>query len=303
MAAAFVAFDLDGTLGSFDPVGPWSSIFSVETLENEVNKASLSSALKERLRAAERLFIEKVKADKKIMSLIFRPNLDALMAPLIKAKRAGKIGAVCMYSNTFETFTMYFAKRIIEDRYAYPGFFDCLVDSTHPIRKYDWDQNKEDNTQPLKTFHGLKKIFNKLCGVKETIQPENILFVDDRSVKHHLEAEEKNGLTYLQVSSYVPDFSKEMRKRAYIMGLEVLLETNLVDYPAFLSSKIFHTEKLMMVGSNYTMMKIDGIFNMLKIVENDMLTPYQGPKAFKRDTGLIRRTILAFLFRCSQKTK
>jgi hypothetical protein len=198
---------------------------------------------------------------------------------------------------------MYFAKRIIEERYAYPGFFDCLVDSTHPIRKYDWDQNKEDTVQPLKTFHGLKKIFKTLCHINETIEPDNILFVDDRREKHHLEVEEKNGLTYLHVSPYVPDFTKDMRKRAYIMGLEVILETNLVDYPAFLSSKIFHTEKPMMVGNNYSMMKIDGVFNMLNIVENDMLTPYQGPKPFKNDTGLIRRTILAFLFRNSQKTK
>jgi hypothetical protein len=295
MATAFVAFDLDGTLGSFDPVGPWSSLFSIETLENEVNKASLSAALKQRLRVAERAFIQKIKADTKIMNLIFRPNLDALIRPLIKAKRAGKIGAVCMYSNTFETFTMYFAKRMIEEQYAYPGFFDCLVDSTHPIRKYDWDQNKEDKTQPLKTFHGLKKIFKMLCGVKETIRPENILFVDDRQVKHHLETEEKNGLTYLQVSSYIPDFTMEMRKRAYIMGLEVLLETNLVDCPAFLSSKIFHTEKPMMVDNEYITVKTDGVFDLLKIVENDMLTPYQPPKPFENDTVNIRRTIIAFL--------
>lgn len=297
MATAFVAFDLDSTLGSFDPVGPWSGLFSVETLENGEGTIPLTPALKRRLRAAESLFIEKVKANTKMMNLIFRPNLDALMTPLIKAKRAGKIGAVCIYSNTFETFSMYFAKRIIEERYACPGFFDCLVDSTHPIRKYDWDQNKVDNKQPLKTFHGLKKIFKILCGVKEDIQPESVLFVDDRSVKHHLEAEEKNGLTYLQVSSYVPDFTKDMRKQAYMMGLEVLLETNLVDCPAFLSSKIFHTD-----GGNGGNSSND-LFSYLKLIERDMLTPFQPPKAFKSDTGLIRRTVLAFLFRCSQKTK
>jgi hypothetical protein len=291
MPAAFVAFDLDSTLGSFDPVGPWSGLFSVETLENGERRIPLTPALKRRLRAAESLFIEKVKADKKMMNLIFRPNLDALMTPLIKAKRAGKVRAGCIYSNTFETFTMYFAKRIIEERYAYPGFFDCLVDSTHPIRKYDWDQNKVDNKQPLKTFHGLKKIFKTLCGVKEDIPPESILFVDDRSVKHHLEAEEKNGLTYLQVAAYVPDFSEGIRKRAYIMGLEVLLETNLVDCPEFLSSKIFQTD-----DSN-------DLFSYLKLIEGDMQVPFQPPKAFKSDTGHIRRTVLAFLFRCSQKTK
>jgi len=96
MPAAFVAFDLDSTLGSFDPVGPWSGLFSVETLENGERMIPLTPALKRRLRAAESLFIEKVKADKKMMNLIFRPNLDALMAPLIKAKRAGKVRAVCI---------------------------------------------------------------------------------------------------------------------------------------------------------------------------------------------------------------
>jgi hypothetical protein len=295
MAVLFVTFDLDSTLGSFDLVGPWSAVFSIETLENGNNKIQLTAALKRRLRAAESLFIEKVKANTKMMKLIFRPNLDALIRPLIKAKRAGKIGAICMYSNTFNTFTMYFAKQLIEERYTCPGFFDCLVDSTHPIRKYDWDQNKEDKTQPLKTFHGLKKIFKMLCGVKETIRPENVLFVDDRSIKHHLEVEEKNGLTYLQVSPYIPDFNMEMRKLAYIMGLEVLLETNLVDCPAFLSSKIFHTEKPMMVGSEHTTVKIDGVFDLLKIVENDILTPYPPPKTINNDTVNIRRTIIAFL--------
>ena len=286
--SAYVAFDLDNTLGSFDLIGPWSRVFSIETLENETHKSSLTPALKRRLRAAETLFIEKIKANMEMIHLIFRPNLDALIRPLIKAKQAGKIRAVCIYSNTFETFSMYFAKRIIEERYACPGFFDCLVDSTHPIRKYDWGQNGTNTLQPLKTFHGLKKIFKTLCGVKEAIEPENVLFVDDRRVKHHLEQEEKNGLIYLQVSSYVPEFNEDLRKRAYLMGLQVLLETNLVDYKPFLSSDIFYE---------------NGPFSLLKAVEEATLTPFQPPSPFKSDTGQIRRTVLAFLSKNSQRTK
>lgn len=277
---AFVAFDLDNTLGSFDLVGPWSGVFSVEALENERHNSSLTPALKRRLREAESLFIDKIKANRQMMNQMFRPNLDALIMPLVKAKQTGKIRAVCMYSNTFQTVSMYFAKRIIEERYACPGFFDCLVDSTHPIRKYDWDQNKGGTVQPLKTFHGLKKIFKILCGVKDAIQPENVLFVDDRTVKHHLEAEETNGLTYLQVNSYVPEFSEDLRKLAYLMGLQVLLETNLVDYEPFLSSNIFSE---------------GDVFTHLKIVETDSLTPFQPPQPFKNDTPHIRKTVLAFL--------
>jgi hypothetical protein len=290
--AKFVAFDLDATIGSFELIGPWSSIFNVETVENSV---VLSAGLKRRMRIAEDMFIEKIKANKKIIEHIFRPNLDELIIPLIKAKRAGKVRAVCIYSNTSETFTMYFAKKIIEERYSCAKFFDCLVDATHPIRKYDWDKNTEDALQPLKTFHGLKKIFRTLCNVKNTIRPENVLFVDDRSEKHHLEAEEKNGLTYLHVESYVPEFSEDVRKEAYMVGLQVLLETNLVDYPPFLSSEIFYRSQKVFDAQTLKTISVNGFFSLLKFVEAELINPLQPSAPFKGDDTLIRKTVAEFL--------
>ena len=285
---ALVAFDLDNTLGSFDIIGPWSSFFSVETLENADNEIFFSKPLETRLRGAEALLIEKIKADKELLEKLFRPNLDALIVPLVKAKKSGKVRAVCMYSNTTCTFAMYFAKRIIEDRYACPDFFDCLVDATHPIRKYDWEQNKVNKIQPLKTFIGLKKIFKTLCEVKDSIRPADIIFVDDRVEKHHLAQEERDGLTYLQVSGYVPHVAKAVRSRAYLMGLQVLLKAELTNEPEYLLSNIFQKPH------------IGGFFNLLEDTAKAIVTPYFPPQPFKDDSTKIRRVITTFLRRYSK---
>ena len=290
---ALVAFDLDNTLGSFDATGPWASFFSVETLENGFNGLRLPLALAERLHKAEEIFIDYVKECKELFELIFRPNLDALIVPLVKAKRSGKVRAICMYSNTSCTFSMHFAKKIIEERYGCPGFFDCMVDATHPIRKYDWEQNKADKIQPLKTFVNLRRIFRELCGITDEIQPERILFVDDRVEKHHLEHQEKDGLTYLQVSGYVPNISQKLRKRVYFMGLQTLLETGLIDDPAYLSSKIFRRGK----GAE----EINGFFDLLGKTEDEILEPYFPAMVFKHDTIKIRRIITTFLGKFSKE--
>ena len=292
---ALVAFDLDNTLGSFDAVGPWGEFFSVEMLENGSNRISLTPTLKSRLRKAEDMLVEQIKANKGLFELIFRPNLDALIVPLVKAKRSGKVRAVCMYSNTSCTFSMYFAKRIIEDRYNCPDFFDCVVDVTHPIRKYDWNQNKIDKIQPLKTFVGLKRIFRTLCGVTDDIYPARILFIDDRSVKHHLAQEEKDGLVYLLVTPYIADISQNLRKQVYLMGLQVLMDTHMVDYPAYLSSKIFHTDKHALIERNPAVIDVNGFFNLLALTEKSIMTPYFSATKFKDDTVNIRRVIIPFL--------
>lgn len=284
---ALVAFDLDNTLGSFDPIGPWANFFSVETLENEENKMTLSDPLKDRIRSAETMFIEKVKENPDLLDLLFRPNLDILIAPLVRAKKSGKVRAVCMYSNTFSTFTMYFAKRIIEERYDSPGFFDAVVDSTHPIRKYDWEQNRPSKIQPLKTFIGLKRIFKNLCGVKDLIYPDRILFVDDRVMKHHLAEQEKDGLVYIQLNAYVPNIPLLVRGRAYCIGLQTLLESGLTDYAPYIESEICTHEPA-------------GFFKLLKLTEEAILKPYFPPQEFKDDTKKIRQIMTIFLSRFSK---
>jgi hypothetical protein len=293
-----VAFDLDNTLGCFDAVYPWGHFFSVEELENSVNAYNLSPHLKGRLRKAETMFVEKIRAYRDFFSILLRPNLDALLKLLIKAKREGTIRAVCIYSNTGSTFTLFFAKRIIEEQYQCPGFFDCLVDANDPIRKYDWEQYSTDDLQLPKTFVGLKRIFKEYCGVNNTIHPNRILFVDDREVKHHLQNEEKNGLTYLQVTPYIPDITTEMRQKIYNIGLEVLLETNLVDSPMYLFSEIFQTQKMRRTQARrFLKNNINGLFDLLEYSENSASVPWLPAEKFKDDTTKIRKVMILFVKR------
>ena len=295
-----VAFDLDNTLGCFDGIYAWGHFFSVDELENNVNSLEIDTppSLKARLKKAERLFIHKIREYRALFSVILRPNLDALIKPLIRAKRNGTVRAICMYSNTSSTFTMYFAKQVIEEMYSCPGFFDCLVDATDTIRKYDWEQSKE-TSQPLKTFHVLKRIFKEYCGVTDVITPDRILFVDDRKLRHHLTNEEKNGLTYLQVTPYVPDITQKMREMIYTIGLEVLLDTNLVDCPAYLFSNIFETKRERRTDSGRHITEdIKGMFDMLEYTESVILTRWSAPMDFSDDTAAIRRVMTLFVKRC-----
>jgi len=300
IATGLVAFDLDNTLGCFDGIYPWGYFFSVDELENGVNALDIDTppALKGRLKKAEQLFIKKLRAYRELFSVILRPNLDALIKPLIRAKRNGTVRAICMYSNTSSTFTMHFAKHIIEEQYSCPGFFDCMVDATDPIRKHDWEDSK-DWSQPLKTFPVLKRIFKEYCGVTDIITPDRILFVDDRKERHHLANEEKHGLTYLQVTPYVPDITRRMREMIYTIGLEVLLETNLVDYPPYLFSNIFETTREKRTDSGRrSRVDIRGMFDMLEFTETAVLSPWSNPVDFSDDTAAIRRVMALFVKRC-----
>jgi len=117
---SLVAFDLDNTLGFFDVVGPWGEFFSVDLLENSVNTLKnpgqiFSPTLKRRLRKVEAAVLKAIRGNPEILEMIIRPNLDALLLPIIQAKRKGKVTAVCIYSNTPNTYSMYLAKALIED--------------------------------------------------------------------------------------------------------------------------------------------------------------------------------------------
>ena len=111
--------------------------------------------------------------------------------------------------------------------------------------------------------------------------------------------EEKNGLTYLQVTPYVPDITSRMREMIYTIGLEVLLETNLVDYPPYLFSNIFETKREKRTDSGRRVTEdIKGMFDMLEFTETVILRPWSRPIDFSNDTAAIRRVMTLFVKRC-----
>jgi len=287
---ALIAFDLDNTLGFFFHIGIWSDFFSAETIENSFNKRinptlKISASLRKKLKQAEELYIQKLLKSPAVLKTVFRPNLGEMIHPLINNK---KVRAVAIYSNTWNTFNPYLGKRLIEEIYKCPGLFTCLVDATHSLRQADWKET--ENGQPLKTFKVLKTIFTDLCKVKGSITPEHILFVDERPKKHRLQHED--GLTYLKPTIFDPKLSMPIREKIFMIGLEVLEETGLLEDHEYLSSDIFHCKKY---SDTDKTVSIDNIYKLLELAEKKLRSEGLHGVKFKDDSKEIRECIEKFL--------
>ena len=297
---ALVAFDLDNTLGYFNHIGVWADLFSLDNLENQFNLAlnpnfKLSPALRKTLRGAEKLYIKKILESPKIVESTLRPNLDAMILPLIQAKKMGKIRAICIYSNTWNTLTIYLGKAIIEATYNCENLFDCVVDASHPIRAHDW-LNK-DQGQQIKTFKVLKLIFKDLCNVKGAIRQSDILFVDERMEKHQIANEVSEGLIYLKPTEYLPKVSINILHHIFDIGIEVLEESGIFKNREYLESDITHGIKFGEWGADNKFIPITNVFELIQIAEESLRASGLRGHAFVDDTKEIRESINKFLLR------
>lgn len=268
---ALVAFDLDNTLGFFYHIGIWGNFFSVETFESSFNRhlnphISLRPSLKEKLRKAEGLFIKKLLKSPRLLKTILRPDLAVTIKPIIRAKALGRIKAVCIYSNTWNPFSVHLAKELIETIYKCKGLFDCVVDATNPIRKQDW--LVVDDGEPLKTFGTLKRIFKELCHIKTRIHPEEIVFIDDRIKKHDLKLYEKDGLRYIQPQAFAPRLTRTDHDEVLMLGMDVLIHTKLIEDVDYLRSDLFHRK--LYFGMKHDVKIIRNIYDLLSVSETTL---------------------------------
>ena len=294
---ALVAFDLDNTLGFFYHISIWADFFSVKTVENKFNRRinpdfSLRESVKHKMQRAQKLFIKMILKRPALLKLILRPNLSAMIIPIIEAKRRGDIDAVCIYSNSWNPFALDVAKEIIETIFNCKGLFDCLVDATHPIRSYDW--KKEKYGEPSKNFITLKAIFRNLCKVKDSIEPSDIMFVDERAAKHDLKDSERDGLVYLKPTSFSPTLTNEDRREFFMLGLDVLDELDLLDDSEYLDSDLFHCKKY---SSETDLKKILNIYDLLDMSEKKLRSEGLKGFKFKDDTREITKVTREFLRR------
>lgn len=267
---ACVAFDLDNTLGYFSHIGVFADFFSVDNLENNFNKIlnpkfKLEPELRAKLRAAAKLYIQKISEDPEIAETILRPNLDALILPVIQGKRSKKIRSVCIYSNTWNSFAIEMGKEIIEAKYKCKGLFDAIVDASHAIRKDDW-LNRSQGHQ-IKTFKVLKAIFQDLCGVKGTINPSHIIFVDEREEVHEIA---KSSVNYLKPTEFLPKVSKTILDKIFSAGLDCLEKTGLANSPLYLESDIFHCIKFGDWGKINTFVPINNFDELIQIAKDNL---------------------------------
>jgi len=137
---AYVAFDLDNTLGFFELTNPLAFLWSPDFLENPEQSAvnqrlEISSKLNTKLKRARATFADSLLNDSDLLSLVIRPNIDAILVPLLKNKK--KLKAVIIYSNTGVTYSMELAKYLIEKKFRAPGLISLMADHWHPLRVAD----------------------------------------------------------------------------------------------------------------------------------------------------------------------
>jgi hypothetical protein len=296
---ALVAFDLDNTLGCFYPIAPVADWLSPDCIENPVQQTvnqsaarPLSPALKKRLEAAEQRFFERIAAQPDVVDVLLRPNVGAMIRPIIKAKEAGRVRAVCIYSNTWIGMTMRLAKYLIERKFGAPGLFDALVDATHPIRKEDWAQFQSG--EPLKTYPTLRRIFREICDVKGVIRPTDVIFVDERPTRHAIQADVRNGLTYLQPTVYAPRFSAASKSAIRDTLTLVLHETGLLKDSEYMKSCVFQRVKLMY---SFHRVPIRTFTDLMNHTFTEIETADSDTVPFRNDSGPIRQQLVPFLQR------
>jgi len=192
------------------------------------------------MRRAEERFIAAVADRQHLVATILRPNLDALMRPILMARRTGKVRAVAIYSNSPSSFCLTLGAALIERKYQTPGLFCDLVDAGDPIRKPDYE--RMSHGEPLKTFKVARAIF-KRCGALTPIKAANIIFVDERPVRHAIEAQVEDGLTYIQPTPYRPPVPKAQKKELFTILLETLTAEGLLTDAEYLESPVFHCLK------------------------------------------------------------
>ena len=269
---AYVAFDLDNTLGFFELTNPLAFLWSPDFLENPEQSApnarlELSAKIHNKLKKARINFANNVLSDPELVTLILRPNLDVIFPPLIQAKKAGELKAIIIYSNTGVTYSMELAKYLIEKKYKAPGLISLMADHWHPLRVADRPRYVPEGRyiQPNKTIKTLQLLFKTATGQKTTVPVNKILFMDDRDPKHKLEEQESEGLTYVVPSAFHPRITDYHKRVILFLALESLDKCNLLNDDAYLSSGFCHR------SIPYDMTKqhrIDGFPSLLMHVGN-----------------------------------
>jgi hypothetical protein len=247
---AHVAFDLDNTLGFFEFTNPLAYFWSQEFLENPEQsrpnaELTISKALKAKLKRAQSNFVTLFLQNPHLHHLVLRPNLHAMILPLLKAKRNRKLKTVILYSNTSVTNSLELAKEIIERMYNAPGLFALSADHWHPLRTADHPKGgiqPYKYVEPKKTITTLQRLFRVAAKhpKNKVIPLKHIAFVDDRNPKHELQEQEAGGLTYIVPTSYYPHANKQEKKELLLLAAAAMDQVGLLKDPEYLNSGFCH---------------------------------------------------------------
>lgn len=192
MSTYWVAFDLDQTIGCFESVHPYLTVFFPDVLQIVYRKPyykgpgvpvlDVSVAQKKRLALAFGDFVKWMAASEDKNKLL-RPGIIPIISLLLKAKKKGIVGGIMIYSNNSNPYMLLFAHELIKAILGVEEPIFCpLVHWWHPLR------NKEvrGNTgfalsHGPKTVDTIRAAFMGVFCRKTYVQVSSadILFFDD----------------------------------------------------------------------------------------------------------------------------
>jgi hypothetical protein len=228
---AYVAFDMDNTLGFMEIVAPIGRFFSYEFLSNPEEAPhnaplQLSSRLRSLLSRAQRMFAAELLNRPELLDTVLRPNIDSLIEPILKAKKRGVPVTVIIYSNTGSCFCTHLMKLLLESRYKAPGLIKSRVDVFHPLRAKETPAAPSaapgSFRNPDKTFPVLARLLQSAARTSAPIHPESVVFIDDRDPLHRLTEVIPEGLTYIKPVQFSPRLRRGQRDEIFGIALEIM---------------------------------------------------------------------------------
>ena len=241
---AYVAFDVDNTLGYFEIVNPLANFWSLDYINNpeqsfHSGKARISSRLEKKLKRARDIFSTELFKHPRLLYTVLRPNIHAMFAPLLKLKRQGKLRTIILYSNTSVGYSLELVAALIDKLFHSRGLISYMVDHWHPIRVADHPEPLVPfrYNEPSKQYESLEHIFKKATGSRAAVTPSRVLFVDDRRKKHVLQEQEKEGLTYVVPTPFFINASHEQKKKIFDIALQALEDADVLNDSEYLVSK------------------------------------------------------------------
>jgi len=195
----WIAFDLDATIGCFESVHNYITLFAPWLLQ-EIFKApyytgpshpviAVDDKMKSIMFLAFRSFVFKMAAFEKENRLL-RPGIIPIIERLLAAKKAGQVGGLMIYSNNSSRHMLIFAHELLKAVMGLKEDIFCpLVDWWHGVR--DDECRKVAGASlgyGLKTVNTIQRSFiiaalQEQCGYglldKKKVSAENIVFFDD----------------------------------------------------------------------------------------------------------------------------
>lgn len=312
----YVAFDLDNTLGFFELTNPLAYLWSPEFLRNPEQSApnsplQISKRLLVKLQKARNTFVKLLAKKEELLWLVLRPNLSALMEPLVAAWRAGRVRAVIVYSNTSVSYSVELGVALIEEVFNAHGLFRLAADHWSPLRAADRQAPPAADptayVEPLKTVETLKVLFRKAISgssgsrsarttsaSSRPIPLKKVLFVDDRDPKHALAAQEREGLTYLVPTHYRPAGATVplvARQQLFALAIEAMDRAGLLHDKEYLESGFCHRD----IPHSWTKIQsVRGMNDLLQWVWGGIVGVRLGREGWKEDTAELVAASLEF---------